>query len=311
MRPSSAFFLLFCLLLFFSQASFASQVDTLRLRSYLLKITETPQARQYQHLASLNQVADYLRSEFLKNSSRVTEQVYRVNNQEYRNIICSFGPEDKPRIIIGAHYDVCQDQPGADDNASGVAGLLELSHLLAQEELNYRVDLVAFTLEEPPFFRTEHMGSFVHAQFLKKQQIPVLGMISLEMIGYFSDQKHSQQYPLKPLKLVYGSKGNFITVVQKWQAGTFARQFYRHVKQQALLPVKKFKGPAKIPGMDFSDHLNYWRMGYSAFMITDTSFYRNPHYHLPTDTLETLNLTKMGLVLETVYQALIHFNSNG
>jgi hypothetical protein len=134
-------------------------------------------------------------------------------------------------------------------------------------------------------------------------------MISLEMIGYFSNQKKSQQYPIKLLKLIYGSTGNYITVVQKRPAGKFARQFYRNIKQQALLPVKIFKGPAQVPGLDFSDHLNYWRMGYSAFMITDTSFYRNPHYHSPTDTISTLNVTKMGAVLETVYLALVNFNS--
>ena len=123
-----------------------------------------------------------------------------------KNIICSINTDKKERIVIGAHYDVCGDQDGADDNASGVAGLLELARLLKHEKLNYRIDFVAYTLEEPPFFGTENMGSSIHAKYISDNKISLKGMISLEMIGYFNDKPHSQKYPLSFLKWFYGNK---------------------------------------------------------------------------------------------------------
>jgi Zn-dependent M28 family amino/carboxypeptidase len=113
---------------------------------------------------------------------------------------------DAKTIVIGAHYDVCQEQEGADDNASGVVGLLELARLLKNEKLKYKIELVAYTLEEPPFFRTEYMGSFIHAQSLQQAKTDVLGMICLEMIAYFSDKKGSQEYPIGLMSLFYGKK---------------------------------------------------------------------------------------------------------
>ncbi|NTW32841.1 MAG: M28 family peptidase [Bacteroidetes bacterium] len=129
--------------------------------------------------------------------------------------MCSFGTDNKKRIIIGAHDDVCDQQEGADDNASGVIGLLELSRLLKGQKLNYRIDLVAYSLEEPPYFKTEYMGSYIHAKSLVESKADVYGMVSLEMIGYFKDEKKSQSYPIKPLSILYGNKGNFITLVKK------------------------------------------------------------------------------------------------
>jgi len=130
-------------------------------------------------------------------------------------------------------------------------------------------------------------------------------MISLEMIGYFDDTKNSQNYPMKILKLFYGSKGNFITVVQKFNNGSFPNKFKRKMKHHATVRTKSFKAPASLPGISLSDHLNYWKFGYSALMITDTSFYRNENYHQKTDNIETLNLFKMCEVIESVYKAIL------
>ena len=216
-----------------------------------------------------------------------------------------FGPENAPRIVVGAHYDVCGYQQGADDNASGVAGLLELARLLQNQKLNFRIELVAYTLEEPPFFRTKNMGSYIHAKSLSDAKVNVLGMISLEMIGYFKDEKGTQDYPTALLKLIYGSRGNFITLVRKFGAGKFACQFNRAFRQTNVIRTKAFVGPAALPGIDFSDHLNYWAFGFSALMVTDTAFYRNKNYHEPTDTLETLDLKRMAKVIDGVYLALL------
>ena len=284
-----------------------SQTDTSLVRKHLLALTSTPQPRNYLHLHSLNQAADYIQKEFSAFSAVVTEQKYEVNGKTFRNIICSFDTAHAERIIIGAHYDVCEEQPGADDNASGITGLLELARQLQGKKLNYRIDLVAYTLEEPPFFRTKQMGSYVHAKFLNDQHIKVKGMISLEMIGYFNDAKNSQKYPLGFLKLFYGNKGNFITVVQKFNNKKFGRKFKRQMKQGATIKTKSIKAPKFVTGIDFSDHLNYWLFGYSALMITDTSFYRNFNYHEAGDTVNRLDISRMSKVIDSVYQTILNF----
>ncbi len=164
---------------------------------------------------------------------------------------------------------------------------------------------MAYTLEEPPYFRTENMGSYVHSKMLSDSSINVKGMVCLEMLGYFNDEKKTQAYPLGILSLFYGNKGNYITLVKKFGAGKFARQFAAKFKQTKSINTKKFKAPASLQGIDFSDHLNYWKFGFSALMITDTSFYRNKNYHHETDKLETLDLIRMAKVIDGVYLALV------
>src|SRR5687767_8793671 len=235
--------------------------DTLLIRQHLITLTKTPGFRNDQDLKTLNRAAEYVKTEFRKYAKYVSVQYYEVEGQTYQNIICSFGPENAPRIIVGAHYDVCGNQQGADDNATGVTGLLELARLLQNEKLNVRIDLVAYTLEEPPFFRTQHMGSYIHAKSLKDANAPVLGMLSLEMIGYFKDKKGTQDYPTGLLKPIYGSRGNYITLVRKFGAGKFANRFNRAFHETKVIRTKSFLGPATLPGIDFSDHLNYWAFG--------------------------------------------------
>jgi hypothetical protein len=220
-------------------------------------------------------------------------------------VICSFGTENEKRIIVGAHYDVCGKQEGADDNASGVAGLLELARMLKGRKLKYRIDLVAYSLEEPPYFRTEFMGSYIHAKSLADSKTNVYGMISLEMIGYFKDEKKSQSYPIGLLSLFYGNKGNYITLVKKFSAGKFTRKFCREFKSARTIRTKKFTAPPILPGIDFSDHLNYWRFGFSAMMITDTAFFRNKNYHEATDKMEILDIKRMAKVIDGVFASLI------
>ncbi|MBO2007434.1 M28 family peptidase [Hymenobacter negativus] len=276
--------------------------DTTRLRQHLVFLTTTPQPRNYQHPAVLDSVATYLQQQLrAAGATEVGAQPYAVRGQTYQNVLGSFGPKDGPRLIIGAHYDVCGDQPGADDNGTGVAALLELARLLGrQATLPYRIDLVAYTLEEPPFFRTKNMGSYVHAAALKAAGVPVRGMVALEMLGYYDDRKHTQQYPIGPLKFIYGTRGNYVTVAQKFGNGRFGRQFARHYRQQAQLPVKRFEAPAWLPGIDFSDHLNYWKFGYPAVLVTDTAFYRNHSYHEATDTLNRLDMRRLGLAVDAL-----------
>jgi Zn-dependent M28 family amino/carboxypeptidase len=259
--------------------------------------------RDWSHPENLDRAAQYIANEFSGAGGRVNEQKFLVDSRNYRNVIASFGPESSERIVVGAHYDVYDGRPGADDNASGIAGLIELAHLLGKSELRTRVDVVAYTLEEPPFFRTEQMGSAVHAASLKEENIPVRAMICLEMIGFFTDRRDSQSYPIGALRLLYPGEGNFIAVV-----GTFDDlKLLRRVKRAMLsvndLPVRSINAPRSLTGVDFSDHLNYWKQDYPAVMVSDTAFYRNPRYHEWSDTPDTLDYRRMAKVVEKVYAA--------
>ena len=282
--------------------------DTLKLRQHLLVLTASSQPRNYQHPAVLDSVAAYLSRQLRATGAyAIGEQPYAVHGRTYRNVLASFGPADGPRLVIGAHYDVCGEQPGADDNGTGVAALLELARLLGpQTHLPYRIDLVAYTLEEPPFFRTPQMGSYVHAASLKAARVPVCGMVALEMLGYYDDRRGSQHYPLGPLKFLYGSRGNYVTVAQKFGNGRFGRRFARQYRAVAALPAKRFKAPAWLPGIDFSDHLNYWKFGYPAVLLTDTAFYRNRAYHDASDTLNRLDMRRLGLAVDALLATVVN-----
>ncbi|MEM7660021.1 MAG: M28 family peptidase [Bacteroidota bacterium] len=280
------------------------KTDTTRLLTHLEALVQPDEPRVYTKPENLNRAAHYIAEVMKPYARQVERQPYEVNGQTYQNVVASFGPENGPRIIVGAHYDVCDNLPGADDNASGVAGMLELGRQLSQEKLAYRIDLVAYSLEEPPFFRSEAMGSFQHAHELNERGIEIIGMVCLEMLGYFRDEKGSQAYPVGLMKLFYGGKGNYISLVRKFGSGKFARRFNRRFHKTKLIRTKSITAPANLPGIDFSDHLNYWKFGYSALMITDTAFYRNPNYHERTDTIDTLDLRRMALVVDGVFEVL-------
>lgn len=295
-------------LLTFSVGIAQIKCDSTKLLTHLETLVNVEKPRNIQNIKSLNFVANYIYKEFELYSDLVEYQVFTIGEVEYRNVICSFGPKEAERIVIGAHYDVCENQPGADDNASGIAGLIELARLFKGNELKYRVDLVAYTLEEPPYFGSDKMGSYKHAEYLSENDIPVFGMISLEMIGFFSDEKNSQQYPIKGLKLIYGNKGNFITSVQTFRSGKFVKKFNRKMGKNKFIKHKKFTAPVSIGGVDFSDHRNYWHFGFSACMITDTAFMRNSNYHEKSDTIETLDLTRMAAVVDAVFESIMKLN---
>ncbi len=303
-------YLLTQLLFLFSYLSICSQNSSLnyinkkRLNTDLIQITKTQKSRNFQNIKTLNTVANYIKNDLAKVCDSVAFQPFLLDKKTYKNVIGSIGLNHKERIIIGAHYDVCGNQQGADDNASGVAGLLELARLLSKESLNYRIDFVAYTLEEPPFFRTQQMGSYIHANYLKSKSINVKGMMSLEMIGYYSDKENSQQYPVSNMALMYGNVADFIAVVQSEKSGEFGNQIATSMKNQNLIKTISFKGSSSISGVDYSDHLNYWKFDFPAIMITNTSFYRNKNYHTKNDTIETLNLDKMGAVIEQLFYSI-------
>ena len=280
-------------------------VDPSRLQAHVHKLSVELVPRDENHLENLDRVAAYIKSEFSQTSAIVSEQPYRINRKSYRNVIAQFGPATDERIVVGAHYDAAGPLPGADDNASGVAGLIELARLLERQQLPLRVELVAFTLEEPPYFRTTGMGSLIHAQSLKEKDVRVRAMFSLEMIGYFTDAANTQHFPAGVLSAFYPSAGNFIGVVGRLSDWSIVRRTKAAMRKATPLPVYSINAPSLVPGVDLSDHVNYWRAGYNAAMITDTAFYRNPNYHTAQDTEEKLDYKRMALVVEGVYAAVV------
>jgi hypothetical protein len=283
-------------------------IDTAALRKHTSVLSESMAPRSYRHLDNQNRAANYISESLSSSGGRVTEQLFKVHGAEYKNIVAAFGPPGKEVIVIGAHYDAEGEYPGADDNASGVAGLLEIARLLGKVQLKSKVVLVAFTLEEPPFFGTDNMGSAVYAKSLAESGAAVKLMIALEMIGYFSEEKGSQDYPMPLLKLYYPSTGNFITVVDQLLSAQ-AQRMKASMAQVIDLPVYSINAPSMIPGVDFSDHRNFWRYGYPAVMVTDTAFYRNQAYHTHGDTADRLNYKKMAQVVYGVFDYVVKLSN--
>ena len=282
--------------------------DQSRLHADVAFLTNLHPARNCHNLQSLNKAADYIKGSFEKLQAPVSEQAFIADGRRYRNIIATFGPPEAERIVVGAHYDVCGDQPGADDNASAVAGLLETARLLHlnRAPLRHRIDFVAYPNEEPPYFATEHMGSAVHARALHAANVGVRGMLCYEMIGYFSDQPGSQSFPNEALAKLYPNTGNFIVVVGKTGQEAFTQRVQQLMQPHAgSLDVQRINLPEGMGLAGLSDHRNYWAQGYDAVMINDTSFLRNPHYHQKSDTIDTLDFPRMAQVVNGVYGALL------
>jgi len=262
--------------------------------------------RNYQNLESLEKVSKYITDEFVSCGYICEEQKWVAEGNDYKNIIASWQKESKRRLIVGAHYDVAGDQPGADDNASAVAGLLETARLVSEirPEMDYGVDFVAYCLEEAPFFTTKGMGSYIHAKSLYDSQADIIGMICYEMIGYFSDEPGSQSFPETDLAAIYPDTGNYIVVVGIEQGREFSDRVHSLMSEGSGINVEKIVFPDGTGLAGRSDQRNYWEFGYKAVMISDTSFLRNPNYHLVSDTIETLDFAKMKEVVDSCFNAI-------
>ncbi|KQV47851.1 peptidase M28 [Duganella sp. Root198D2] len=276
-------------------------VDPAKLEEHVKKLTVDFYPRSFEHRAKLERTAAYIVEEFKAAGAQVSIQDVVVDAEHYKNVVARFGPANGRLLVIGAHYDSHGATPGADDNASGIAGLLELAHLLGQSEPARPIELVAYTLEEPPHFRSPRMGSVWHARSLKEAGRDVELMLSLEMIGYFSDRPGSQAYPLAAMKLGYPDRGNFIALVGQFGDFGASRSVKAAMSGASELPVYSLNAPSLVQGVDFSDHRSYWAQGYPALMVTDTSFMRNPNYHRAGDTFDKLDYQRMAMVVQAVY----------
>ena len=283
-----------------------ASADPARLEADVRALTGLPGFRCFERPDDLERAAEWAKTKLMSSGLLVEEENFGVGDLSFRNIVAHYGADEGPVLVIGAHYDVCGEQPGADDNASGVAGLIELVRMLGrnQPEVAHRIELALWPLEEPPNFRSPAMGSAIHANSLALRGADVRGMISLEMIGYFSDEPGSQSFPMPGMSLLYSSRGDAIVVVGNSSSWWFTRRVKARMAGSAELTVRSMNAPAFVPGVDFSDHLNFWQQGWKAVMITDTAFYRNPNYHEVTDTPDTLDYERMAQVVTGVYAAI-------
>lgn len=207
------------------------------------------------------------------------------------------GSAAEPSLVLGAHYDTAEDTPGADDNSSGVAALLELARRFQGSQPRRTIRFVFFSTEEPPFFGTRQMGSWHYASRAAARNERMQGMISIETIGYYSDEPGSQSYP-PPFNLFYPNRGDFIAFVGNLDSGDFLRRVIGVFRDHATLPSHGAASPAFIPGVSWSDHQSFWLHGYRAIMISDTAPFRNPYYHSPEDTPSRLDFDRMARVVE-------------
>lgn len=276
--------------------------DPERLRDWVRYLAERIGPRPATRIDLLTQVAERISEHFRSWGYEVTRQPVPYRQTAHANIIAApagTGGNDTghPLLVVGAHYDSVSRSPGADDNASGIAGLMEMARLLRHNPPP-GLRLAAFCPEEPPAFRTSKMGSYVYARSLKQARATLRGMICLEMIGYFSDAPGSQSYPLPFMNTIYPDKGNFIAMVGNIRSALWTRRVRNAFAASTDLPVETLNSPAIIVGIDFSDHWSFNRFRYPALMVTDTAFYRTPHYHQPSDTPDTLDFDRMARVAE-------------
>jgi Zn-dependent M28 family amino/carboxypeptidase len=282
-----------------------ASADPMRLRRHVELLAALAPVRDAAHPEVLDQAADYIARELAQAGAEVKSQAYSVRGSRFRNVVGVLGGGQERFVVVGAHYDAFGDagpNPGADDNASGTAGLLELARLLARESLPVEVHLVAFSTEEPPYYASPFMGSAVHARSVAARKPEA--MICLEMIGYFTE---TQDWPSPLMRLMYPGNGQFIGVVGRPADRPLVARLKSSLAARGEIAVTSYAGPF-FDGLDASDHRNYWEIGVPAAMIGDTAFLRNPNYHAPSDVPQSLDYTRMSQVVNGVANALLSWS---
>jgi Zn-dependent M28 family amino/carboxypeptidase len=279
-----------------------------QLRIHVQKLAGDIGQRNIPHFDGLREAADYIEQTWQEQGYQVRRQTYRVGTVEVANVeVTLTGTRRSDEIVlIGAHYDSVEGSPGANDNATGVAALLELSRLLSSTAMDRTVRFVAFVNEEPPCFQTPAMGSRVYAVEARQRGDNIHVMISLETMGFYSDRPGSQQYPAF-FRWMYPSTGNFIAFVSDLNSRSRMREAVAAFRQHSDFPAECCATFAGIPGIDWSDHGSFWKEGYRAFMVTDTAPYRYPHYHQLEDTPDKVDYKSLARVtagLQSVIESL-------
>jgi len=254
---------------------------------------------------NLKAASDYVRAFWEDMEYEVRAQTYRVEDVVCHNLAVEIPGTLRPDeiVLIGAHYDTVSHSPGANDNGSAVAALLELSRLFRSKAPRKTVRFVAFANEEPPFFKTSQMGSLVYAKACREQEENIVAMVCLETIGYYRQEPKTQNYPF-PLSFFYPDKGDFIAVVGNLRSGALVTSFTRYFMEESDFPVECAAVFGFITGIDWSDHWSFWHSGYRAVMITDTALFRYPYYHSHEDTADKLDYYSLARVSHGIFKTL-------
>ena len=261
--------------------------------------------RDYRHPENLDRAADWIAERFREMGLQVSFQDYEIHEGRFRNVV-AYRPGTDPGlgvIVVGAHYDAYGGFPGADDNASGVAVLLELARTPPQPVTRAGRYFVAFSTEEPPFFGSDSMGSYVFAKSLVDQDIQVELMIALDAVGYYTDKPDSQHFPVPLFAPLYPDRGNFIAILGDLRSGKAIWRVKQRMVATKAIPVHSFRAPSTF-GVDQSDHLWFRKLGMPGVMVTDTAYMRGDHYHTSRDTPDLLDYERMGRLVHALHGVL-------
>jgi Zn-dependent M28 family amino/carboxypeptidase len=276
------------------------------LKTDVRKLAEEIGERNVEHFPALEAATEFIKQSFGQAGYVPRLDGYDVSGKRCENIEVEIPGSSPEIVVIGAHYDSVPGSPGANDNGSGVAAVLALSRKLAGKPNARTLRFVAFANEEPGYFQSEQMGSWVYASRCKARGDKIVAMMSLETIGYFSDQPGSQQYPISALSRIYPSTGNFIAFVGNVSSLGLVREAIGRFRQHATLPSEGAALPSNVPGVGWSDHWAFWQHGYPAIMLTDTAPFRYPHYHARTDTPDKLDYDSMARLITGVEEVMKH-----
>ncbi len=270
-------------------------VDTADLQRHVHALAVSIGERHAGKLQQLNQTADYIAKQFELTGLAVSNQTYTAYGTQFRNVIAELGGETDEVIVVGAHYDSVPGSPAANDNASGVAALLKLAALNADQRFCKSVHFVAFANEELPHGGTDAMGSLAYAGRTKQNGENIFAMISLETIGYYTDEPNSQKYPA-PLAWLYPDRGNFVAFIGNLRSRQLVRTAIASFRRHATIASEGIAAPQLLRDISRSDHASFWRHGYPAIMVTDTAPFRYPYYHTPNDTPDKIDFTGLAQV---------------
>ena len=269
------------------------------LRRHVETLAGTIGERNVWTYAALNRAAEYIEQQFAGSGYRTSRQTYDVSRLPVSNIEASLIGTRVPDeiVVLGAHYDTVGGCPGANDNGTGIAALLELARRFASRPRARTIRFVAFVNEEPPFFQTPQMGSHVYAAAAQARADRITAMLSLETMGYYSTERGSQQYP-EPLRAKYPDVGDFIVLVGNMESEALLLESRVAFEAVTTFPVQALAGPAELPGVGWSDHWSFWQAGYPALMVTDTAPFRYPWYHTAHDTPDKIDYKRFAAVVD-------------
>jgi len=286
-------------------SKYAIEVDPspARLRQDVQRLCEEFGPRSYRHIENLDRTADWIAGELRRSGLEVELRDYDIDAGRFRNVIARRPGADPQAgaIVIGAHYDTVADTPGANDNASGVAVLLELARTLPAVRPDRTHYFAAFSTEEPPLFDTDDMGSYVFARELQDEGVEVELMLSLDLVGYYSDDTGSQGLPTPLFRLFYPGRANFVAVVGDARSGPAIARTKRAMLASSRLPIHSFRAPLRSGMVHLSDHRSFRRLDIPAVQITDTAFMRYSSYHQPTDTPDKLDYDRMAELVRALH----------